>query len=312
MNKVKHFATGALAVALMGLIAAPLYAQLPTHLRDYPLATRKASGDLVAPMFNGWIANADGSTTMVFGFVNRNREEIVDIPLGPNNYIEPAQFDGVQPTHFPVYSRGGFVGLQERGSFAVTLPADMAGTEVVWTLKHAGHSYSIPGRATSTAYEMSALERALGSLNPAIRLDMDGPEAGDRVGIMGSRVTATVGEPVELTAYTQDRGNRHNYEEMDRMTFPLGIEWILHQGPAKVGFEPERFSGRMRLRQEDDSDATPPTVVDGWVVEKTQATFSEPGEYVIRLRADNFAAPDSKFDNQCCWSNAYIPVTVTP
>ncbi|MEZ5527064.1 MAG: hypothetical protein R3F26_05965 [Gammaproteobacteria bacterium] len=93
-------------------------------------------------MFNGWIKNDDGSVTMIFGFVNRNREEIVDIPLGANNHIEPAQFDGVQPTHFPVYSRGGFVGLQERGVFAVTVPADMAGTEVVWTLNHAGYSYS--------------------------------------------------------------------------------------------------------------------------------------------------------------------------
>ena len=33
---------------------------------------------------------------------------------------------------------------------------------------------------------------------------------------------------------------------------------------------------------------------------------------VVRLRVDNFTAPDSKFDNQCCWSNAYVPVTVTP
>ena len=45
---------------------------------------------------------------------------------------------------------------------------------------------------------------------------------------------------------------------------------------------------------------------------KVQATFSEPGDYVIRLRVDNFLAADSKFDNVCCWSNAYVPVTVAP
>jgi len=44
----------------------------------------------------------------------------------------------------------------------------------------------------------------------------------------------------------------------------------------------------------------------------TQATFMEPGDYVIRLRVDNFAAPDSSMGNQCCWSNGYLPVTVTP
>lgn len=305
MNKIKRFTTAALAVVLVGLTAAPLYAQLPSHLRDYPLAARKASGDLVGPMFNGWIGNEDGSVTMLFGFVNRNREEIVDIPLGPNNRIEPAQFDGAQPTHFPVYQRRGFVGLQERGAFAVTLPADMAGTEVVWTLTHAGHSYSIPGRATSTAYEMSRGERALGSLSPAIRFDMDGPETTDREGIYAAKITASVGNPVTLTAYAQDRGNRADYE-VESLTFPLGTEWIMHQGPSRPDFESEKITGRERGEDGEGS------MSDGWTVVNTQATFWEPGDYIVRLRVDNFSAPDSKFDNVCCWSNAYIPVTVTP
>ena len=115
MSTTKQLVMRALAVGLTGLIAMPLFAQVPPHLRDYPLASPKASGDLVGPMFNGWIKNADDSVTMIFGFVNRNREEIVDIPLGPNNFIEPAMFDGVQPTLFPVYARRGFVGIQERG-----------------------------------------------------------------------------------------------------------------------------------------------------------------------------------------------------
>lgn len=308
MNTYKRLAAGTLTAVLMGLIAAPLYAQLPTHLRDYPLAQRKASGDLVAPMFNGWIANADGSTTMIFGFVNRNREEIIDIPLGPNNFIEPAQFDGVQPTHFPTYSRGGFVGIQERGVFAVTIPKEMAGTEVVWTLSHAGHSYSIPGRATSPAYEMSRAEAAFGSLSPAIRFSMDGAESTDREGIYAPKLSASVGKPVSLSAFVQDRGNRAEYE-VERLLFPVGTEWILHQGPAKVDFVPEKITGRERDREGGEGNANSN---NGWTVAQTQATFWEPGEYVVRLRVDNFMAPDSQFDNQCCWSNAYVPVTVSP
>ncbi len=308
MNKLKRLASGALALLLMGLITAPLYAQLPSHLRDYPLTQRKAAGDLVGPMFNGWIGNEDGSVTMIFGFVNRNREEIVDIPLGPNNYIEPAQFDGAQPTHFPVYRRGGFVGIQERGAFAVTVPADMAGTEVVWNLTHAGHSYSIPGRATSTAYEMSREERALGSFTPAIRFDMDGSESTDREGIYAPKITASVGNPVTLTAYAQDRGNRADYD-LETLIFPLGTEWILHQGPAKPDFSSEKITGRDRAKDAGEGGINSN---DGWTLVTTQATFWEPGDYVVRLRVDNFSAPDSQFDNQCCWSNAYVPVTVTP
>jgi hypothetical protein len=307
MKKYKHIAAGAIAVALLGLTAAPLYAQLPSHLRDYPLAQRKASGDLVAPMFDGWIKNEDGSVTMIFGFVNRNREEIIDIPLGPNNYIEPAQFDGVQPTHFPVYNRGGFVGIHERGTFAVTVPAEMAGTEVVWTLNHAGHSYSVPGRAKSTAYEMSRAPGAFGSLSPAIRFDMNGPESTDREGIRAPLLSATVGKPVTLSAFVKDRGERRGYD-VESLFFPVGTEWILHQGPAVPVFERAAVSGRDRGESGQQSMSSS----GDWTEAKTQVTFAEPGDYVIRLQVDNFMAPDSKPDNQCCWSNAYVPVKVTP
>lgn len=309
MNTYKHLAAGALAIALTGLTAAPLYAQLPAHLRDYPLASIQKSGDLIAPYFDGWIANSDGSVTMIFGFMNRNTDEVVDVPLGPNNYIEPAQFDGAQPSHFPVYDRGGLTGIRERGAFGVTVPADMAGTEVVWTLTHAGHSYSIPGRATSTAYEMSRLKRALGSLSPAIRFKLNGTESTDREGIMGSRVTASVGSPVELSAFVQDRGARSEYD-LDSLLFPVGTEWIMHQGPAMPEFDKAAKTGRER--GEDGGESGMSSNNNGWTEVATMATFSEPGDYVIRLRVDNFAAPDSKMDNQCCWSNAYLPVTVTP
>jgi hypothetical protein len=244
---------------------------------------------------------------MVFGFMNRNTEEIVDIPLGPNNYIRPTQFDGVQPTHFPIYDRGGLTGIRERGAFAVTVPAGMAGTEVVWTLSHAGHSYSVPGRAVSVAYEMSSARRALGSLNPAIRFTQGGPESNDREGVKGPTVTASVGTPVTLSAFIQDRGERGQYD-VDNL-YQVGTEWIVHQGPGMVDFENAAMTGRAR---EEAAGEGAMISSDDWTEASTQATFMAPGDYVIRLRADNWAAPDSKMDNQCCWSNAYLPVTVTP
>jgi hypothetical protein len=309
MSTFKRTTTSLIAAALVGLTVAPtLQAQLPEHLRQYQLAARKGSGDVVGPMFNGWIKNKDGSVTMIFGFVNRNRDEIVDIPLGPDNHIEPAQFDGVQPTHFPVYERGGFVGLQERGVFAVTVPADMADQEVVWTLNHAGHSYSVPGRATHPAYEMSRDPAAMGSLNPAIRFSANGPEATDREGIYAPVVNAKVGTPVTLAASVQDRGDRRGYE-VETQFFPVGTEWIMHQGPvgATVEFDNPKITGRDR----GETDKQSMSGSGDWSEVKTSATFSEPGDYVIRLRVDNFSAPDSQFDNQCCWSNAYVPVKVT-
>ncbi|NKB33336.1 MAG: hypothetical protein GKR91_09580 [Pseudomonadales bacterium] len=292
---------------LMGLLAAPLYAQLPERFQNYPLATPGETGEFVAPMFNGWIRNDDRSVTMIFGFANRNRTGVIDVPLGPNNKLEPAEFQGAQPTHFPVYSRRGFVGIQERGAFAVTVPADMAGTEVVWTLTTSGNTWSIPGRATSPAYEMSAAEMASGSLKPAIRFNMDGPESVDPVGIYAEPKAVTVGEAVTLSAFMQDRGVRDQYAGNDTLYVPLGSFWVMHQGPAMPEIEDAEILGRVRAR-----DYAGDLNTNEWTEVSTQVTFPEPGEYIIRLRVDNFVAPDSQFDNVCCWSNAYFPVTVSP
>lgn len=292
---------------LMGLLAAaPLHAQLPERLQNYPLATRGTTGEVVAPMFNGWIANEDGSTTMVFGFANQNREATVDIPLGPNNKLEPAQFQGAQPTHFPVYNRGGFVGIQERGAFGVVLPAEMAGTEVIWTLTSGGNTYSVPGRATSPAYELSAGEAAAGSLKPAIRFSEDGPESVDPVGIYAEPQVVSVGQALTLSALIQDRGNRASYADT-QLYYDLGTFWALHQGPAKPDIETPEIRGRDRAK-ENPGDPN----INEWTEVSTQVTFPEAGDYIIRLRVDNFQAPDSQFDNVCCWSNAYFPVTVNP
>ena len=309
MNNLNRLCATAFVLLSVGLFLKPASAQLPSHLRDYPLGGQeKASGDIVAPIFNGWVENDDGSVRLIFGFANRNREEIVDIPIGPNNFIEPSQFNGVQPAHFPVYKRRAFIGINERGAFAVTVPAEMAGTEVIWTLKHAGHEYSVPGRATSTTYELSDGGAAFGSLLPAIRFEMDGEESTTHEGIMAERITATVGAPVTLSAYVQDRSNRAAYQDNNEfLYYQVGTEWVFHQGPAAPEFTQAMITGDARVEQ-DGNEVT----AEDWTLVQTEATFSEPGDYVIRLRVDNFLAPDSRFDYMCCWSNAFVPVTVAP
>jgi hypothetical protein len=45
---------------------------------------------------------------------------------------------------------------------------------------------------------------------------------------------------------------------------------------------------------------------------RVNATFSEPGDYILRAQADNWRAFDSGAMDQCCWSNGYVGVHVTP
>src|SRR4029077_15827571 len=77
-----------------------------------------ARGQNVAPTFEGWEHNADGTYSLVFGYLNRNYEEEVDIPLGAENSITVGAEvfgDKGQPTHF--YPR------RQRFLFRVVVPA---------------------------------------------------------------------------------------------------------------------------------------------------------------------------------------------
>ena len=52
-------------------------------------------------------------------------------------------------------------------------------------------------------------------------------------------------------------------------------------------------------------------LAEGQGVASVIATFSVPGEYILRAQVDNFSAPDSTSGDQCCWTNGYVKVIVT-
>src|SRR5688572_2213611 len=57
-------------------------------------------GQNVSPAFEGWERNADGSFNFLFGYMNRNWEEELNVPIGPENNLSPGAPDQGQPTHF--------------------------------------------------------------------------------------------------------------------------------------------------------------------------------------------------------------------
>ena len=112
----------------------------------------RPSGGPVIPIFEGWYQHPDGSYELSFGYFNTNTEEIIDIPIGVDNFIEPAQYDGVQPTHFLSVPEGD---RRHWGTFTVSVPADFGDEDVVWTLRmDNGREFSVPGRVTRPPYEL--------------------------------------------------------------------------------------------------------------------------------------------------------------
>jgi hypothetical protein len=65
-----------------------------------PLAPVKSSGQTVTPAFEGWYKNPDGTYSISFGYYNRNSEETLEIPVGPDNFVSPGNQNQGQPTHF--------------------------------------------------------------------------------------------------------------------------------------------------------------------------------------------------------------------
>jgi hypothetical protein len=126
------------------------------------------SGQNVAPYFEGWEQNPDGSFNMVFGYLNRNYKEELNIPLGPANIIEPASLPQTQPTYF--YAR------RHRFLFRVRVPKDWGKKDVVWTLTSNGK--------TEKAYGNIVPEQAMdadvivhnrgGSPGPAPTIELEG------------------------------------------------------------------------------------------------------------------------------------------
>src|SRR5688572_24314987 len=67
-------------------------AQIPAVKFD----ARAAKGLVVSPLYEGWY-EVDGTRYVMFGYSNRNLEEIVDIPIGPHNHLTPGSADQGQP-----------------------------------------------------------------------------------------------------------------------------------------------------------------------------------------------------------------------
>src|SRR5687767_162943 len=155
----------------------------------------RASGQTVTPVFEGWYRNPDGTYSLSFGYFNRNTEEVVEIPVGEENSIEPGGPDRGQPTHFAP--------RRHWGVFAVQLPADFGEQQrVVWTLVVRGQKFAIPG-SLKRGWEIDALQGEAGSGNtpPVLRFDPAGPEGRGPGGITGAKLAAKVGEPLTLTVW---------------------------------------------------------------------------------------------------------------
>ena len=313
----------AFALLLFGALASPaeLEGQVTGPGPDgrWPLQPRSPGNRHLAPFMEGWYANEDGTFSISFGYLNAN-EDTLEIPLGPDNFIEPAQFDGMQPTTF-------FPGHQ-RGLFTANLPAAMRDTDVWWTLrKENGEVTRVPGRIGAVAYQLDWYPRPHGTLPPLVSFDSQSEEGRGPPGLVAERIhIVSVGSPLTLSLSARDISERDPDDFRNFEGIPLRVVWAKHQGPGRVVFTRHESNPLPVVEEEDDDaagggdgdadDAPPgPEIIqlpEGNGVARVIATFSAPGEYLMLARVDNWSATDSSQGSQCCWTNGYVRVSVAP
>jgi hypothetical protein len=280
------------ARALVACLAAcSAGALLDTRVAAQPQSFSR--GKNIAPAYEGWERNPHGSFNLVFGYMNRNWEEEIDVPPGPENNIEPGGPDQGQPTHF-LPRRNRFV-------FRIRVPQDFGTKELVWTLTTNGIT-----------------EKAYGTLKPDYFIDDNviqtnngaGGAAGSNPELFtnkaptltvegGKTRNAKVGEPIVLTAVAADDGVPKaramapaNPQVPSRFTVDgatgLRLSWFVYRGKGAVTFDPPQIKVWEDTRDRANSPwasgwKTPPAPPEGkWVV---RTTFSEPGSYVLRCLA---------------------------
>ena len=269
----------ALPVAAWALTAAGVLSA-----QQLPLEPVRERGQSISPAYEGWYQNADGTFTLLIGYYNRNRAQILDVPIGPNNRIEPGGPDQGQPTHF--------LSKRQWGVFSITVPKGFGNKRLTWTLVANGETNAIPVGLIPSYQIEPFKDAAMGNTPPVLKLQEGGPELIGPPRIIAALLATTVGQPVALTFWVSD--DQHTAPgDKPRMGRPLSVFLSKFRGPGDVTFD----------------DARPQADPKAGGKVTANATFSAPGDYIVRIQV-NDSTGEGGGGFQCCWTNGHVKVTV--
>jgi hypothetical protein len=262
------------ASLIAALVAVTCAAALAAQTSPAQLVTvRHASGQGVAPVYEGFDINPDGSFNMWFGYMNRNYEEAIELPVGADNAFEPGGDRG-QPTHFTP--------RRHKDVFSVRVPKDYGEQTLVWTLRAHGE-----------------VQKVVATLKPVWQIDRLRTTRGGNSEKISSNLPPSVTVQAASSRLEQPGATTLTVSATDdglpqRRGQPVGMTvlWAKYRGPGTVTFDaPEAKLAAGRS--------------------STIASFSAPGEYILQAVIDDGSGESAgNFGYHCCWTNAQLTVTV--
>jgi hypothetical protein len=229
-----------------------------------------ARGQDISPTFDGWQQNADGTYTFYFGYFNRNSEQEVEVPVGPDNNFDVGGDRG-QPTHF-YPARKWWV-------FKTVVPADWPrDRRLTWSLTTFGKTNQAKGWLQPEWEVDNDLIAKNAARDPSLmtsgtnQLDADHDNRPPTITITPPR-TIGVSDTLTLTATATDDDRPKPVPDPDgRLQQGVRLRWIQYRGTGKVRFEPDIMNGRVYGK---------PASLE------TRVSFSTPGVYRLRAIASD-------------------------
>jgi len=261
-------------------------------------APRRGAGDSITGAYEGWYYNPDGSRTFLVGYYNRNSQQELDIPIGPNNRIEPGGPDMGQPTHF--------LPGRQWGMFTVNAPKEFKPADsYVWTIVANGQSMSIPLRLNADYVMSPFTEIAVGNTPPVLKFDPAGKGVQGPMANLASAtsMTASVSAPLPLHLWVSDdmKFTSGTNAPPAGSRSPASVRWTKYRGPGAVTFD----KARPELQKLPAGGAPFNAKADA------TAKFAEPGDYVLHVTGNDYSG-DGGGGFGCCWTTAVLKVAVTP
>jgi len=257
-------------------------------------------GRSITGAYEGWYDNKDGSHVFLVGYYNRNLAQAEDIPVGPNNHIDPGGPDFGQPTHF--------LPGRQVGMFTITVPKEFTQQQrLTWTVTVNGQTTSIPLRL-NTDYVISPFEdAAVGNTPPVIKFEENGATIQGPTASVAKALarTATTTAPLTLPLWANDDAKYTSGTNAPLRTPrpPVTAMWSKYRGPGSVTFEPA--NGRPKFDTITGGQVGQPYAGKGIVTAK----FSDPGDYILHVVTNDYSGPGGGGE-VCCWTSAMLKVTV--